>query len=184
MVMLSMGDAVPIKEIYHGNIFNLYKHTLLSGAERDIIHHAGSVGIVPVINDEIIFIRQHREGCGTILEIPAGRTEAGEMPSETAIMELREETGYDAKKIEYLGHYFASPGYTTEKIHLFLAESLVESPLPNPDDEPVSIERIGINEVAYKIANGDFNDAKTALGALLAIQRIGLRKMIQSGDGA
>jgi 8-oxo-dGDP phosphatase len=96
-------------------------------AERTVVTHPGAVAVLALDDaDRVLMIRQYRHPVGRELwEIPAGLRDAdGESPLRTAQRELLEETGYRAREWHTLADYFSSPGYSTERIHIFLARGL------------------------------------------------------------
>ena len=96
-------------------------------AERDVVVHPGAVAALALdAADRILMIRQYRHPVGYQLwEIPAGLRDAdGESPLRTAQRELLEETGYRAREWHTLVDYFSSPGYSTERLRIFLARGV------------------------------------------------------------
>jgi 8-oxo-dGDP phosphatase len=96
-------------------------------AERTVVTHPGAVAVLALDDDQqVLMIRQYRHPVGHQLwEIPAGlRDHDGESPLRTAQRELLEETGYTAREWHTLVDYFTSPGFTTERIRIFLARGL------------------------------------------------------------
>jgi len=96
-------------------------------AERTVVTHPGAVAILALDDAQrVLMIRQYRHPVGRELwEIPAGlRDASGESPLQTAQRELREETGYRARDWHTLVDYFSSPGYTTERLRVFLAHGI------------------------------------------------------------
>src|SRR5882757_5299419 len=93
---------------------------------REIVRHPGACVIVPLLDDgRVCLIRNWRVAVNeTLIELPAGTLEPPEPPEKTADRELIEETGYRAKKIEFLHAFFLSPGILDEKMHLYLASGL------------------------------------------------------------
>lgn len=96
------------------------------------------------------------------MEVPAGKFDRhGEDPLECARRELEEETGKKAEFWNYLGYILTTPGFTDEKIHLFLAKGLFDGKT-NPDsDEFIQIIRVPLDEFEKMITQGTINDAKT-----------------------
>jgi 8-oxo-dGDP phosphatase len=96
-------------------------------AERTVVTHPGAVAVVGLDDDgRVLMIRQYRHPVRRLLwEIPAGlRDVAGEPLLTTAQRELAEETGYQAREWHTLVDYFTSPGFTTERLRIFLARGL------------------------------------------------------------
>ena len=97
-----------------------------TAADREVVEHPGAVAIVALDDaSRVLMIRQYRHPAGHLLwEIPAGlRDVAGEPPLETAARELLEETGYRAARWQSLVDIFSSPGFTNERIVIFLARA-------------------------------------------------------------
>lgn len=160
------------ESVFRGRAFNVRQDRveLPDGrqATLDIVDHADAVTLLPVDTDgNLWFIRQFRQPTGQVLlELPAGVMEAGEPSELSARRELREETGMDAAVLLKLGSFYLAPGYSTECMHVFLAQKLFPAPLPGDADEFLNIERIPLQD-AYSMAEaGRIQDAKT-LGALL-----------------
>ncbi len=123
------------QRVYTGRIINLDRDTVRfpdgSIGELEMIRHPGASAIVPFLSDpagddpQILLIKQYRYAADQFLyEIPAGRLDAGEEPLACAIRELREETGCTARRMEFLFTMFTTPGFTDEKIHVFIAVGL------------------------------------------------------------
>jgi len=136
----------------------------------DIIEHGGSVVIVPVDKDgNLIFVRQYRHAAGTdLLELPAGTLEKDEDPAVCAAREIREETGFAADKIEKIGDFYLAPGYSTEFMHVYLAQGLRHDPLEADTDEFLSVETIPFAEAIQMAEKGEIPDAKSLAALLLA----------------
>jgi len=103
-------------------------------AERTVVSHPGAVAVLALDDaDRVLMIRQYRHPVGYQLwEIPAGLRDAeGEPPLETARRELFEETGYRARDWHVLIDYFTSPGFSTERLRIYLARTVE----PVKDDE-------------------------------------------------
>lgn len=158
--------------VFRGRAFNVRQDRVELPDGRqvtlDIVDHADAVTLVPVdAGGNIWFIRQFRQPTGQILlELPAGVMEADEPSEESARRELREETGLDCRILRKLGSFYLAPGYTTECMHVFLAQELFPAPLPGDVDEFLNIERIPLQDAFSMAEAGQIQDAKT-LGALL-----------------
>src|SRR3954471_5314801 len=121
--------------LYSGKIFKMNRDTVRfpdgSTAEMDIVRHPGASAIVPFMSDphgedpQLLLLRQYRYAAGGyIYEVPAGRLDGDETPEACAIRELKEETGCTAETMEPLFTMFTTPGFTDEKIHVFMATGL------------------------------------------------------------
>jgi len=144
--------------------------------ERDVVHHPGAVGVVPVIDEgaAVLLVRQYRAAVDAeLLEIPAGiRDLAGEAPIETARRELIEEVGMRAGRIESLCAFHNSPGFCDEVVHVFAAFDLepCDRDLQGIEEQHLTVERVQMEEVPALIAAGSISDAKTIIGLLLAME--------------
>lgn len=144
-------------------------------ALREIVHHKGAAAIVPVDDEEYVYlVRQHRVVNDMLTwEIPAGKLDtADEDPLHCAVRELREETGLKAEHMENLSHIVTTPGFCTEKIGLYLATGLSQHEDHPDEDEFLRVTRIPLKEAVQRVMSGEFQDAKTALGLLMAWQKL------------
>jgi ADP-ribose pyrophosphatase len=142
--------------------------------ERDIVHHPGAVAVVPVLDrgDAVLLVRQYRAPVDQILlELPAGKRDVeGEAADLTARRELEEEAGMRAGRLEKLVESFLSPGFCDERITIFLALDLepCESSAQGVEEEHMTVEKVGLDEIPGLIASGAIVDAKTIIGLCLA----------------
>ncbi len=174
---MSIEKLLDSKTVYEGRMINLRVDSieLPSGRQttREIVEHRDSVVIVPVDNHNILLVRQYRSALGKVLiELPAGKTESNEHHLQTAHRELREETGYNARDMEYLGGFYAGPGYSTEYLHLYLATDLVALNEHPDDDEIMDVFSVPIPEIPGMIGKGDICDAKSVAGLLRIINNM------------
>ena len=164
---------------YSGRVINLDLDTVRfpdgTQGELEIVRHPGASAIVPFLSDptgpdpQLLLIRQYRYAALEFLyEIPAGRLEPGEAPELCARRELQEETGCTAAHLEHMHTMFTTPGFTDEKIHLFLAYDLTRGVAQTEADEFISVEIVPLSKALDMIREGVINDAKTALGILYA----------------
>lgn len=150
--------------------------------ELEIIRHPGASAIVPFLSDpagddpQVLLLKQYRYAAGgTLYEIPAGRLEPNESPETCARRELLEETGCTAESLVRLTSMFTTPGFTDERIHLFLATGLVRGESHREADEFIEIEAVSLAAALAMVKRGEIQDAKTALGLLFAAGfRLGL----------
>lgn len=144
-------------------------------AVREIVHHKGAAAVVPVDDEgNVYMVRQHRVALDLMtLEIPAGKLDdVGEDPRACAVRELEEETGLRAERFELLTHVVTTPGFCTETIGLYLATGLSQHE-DHPDaDEFLFVEKLPLAEAVQRVMSGELRDAKTALGLLMAWQKL------------
>ena len=158
------------KRIYEGRILSLRVDRVLlpNGREttREVVEHPDCVAIVAMDSqDNVILVRQYRSPVGMVLlEIPAGGIEPGEQPLQSAIRELEEETGHTAGRMERLGGFYSSPGYSTEFLHLFLATELEPGPSRAQEDEIIEVVPIPLKQVRSLITSGELRDSKSIAG--------------------
>lgn len=171
-------EILSSESIYKGKIFDIRIDEIREGDieyKREIVVHKGSVVIIPVFaNGTIALVRQYRPAAGRyLLEICAGTLNAGEDPEIGARRELEEEIGVAADRIEKLCEFYVSPGFLTEKMHLYLATELTETIQNLEADEILTIERYSFEQTLEMIGNGEIEDAKTIVGITLAGHRFG-----------
>jgi ADP-ribose pyrophosphatase len=137
--------------------------------KRAIVQHAGSAVMMAVDNaGRILLVRQYRLPARDYLwELPAGRVDQGETPLAAAKRELREETGYKARRWNRLISFLASPGYVSERMTIFVARELTEGQAEPMEDERIETGWFKLNQIQEMIAGGRIQDAKTIIGALL-----------------
>jgi ADP-ribose pyrophosphatase len=135
---------------------------------REIVRHPGACVIVPVLYDgRVCLIRNWRVAVGqTLIELPAGTLEPPEPPDVTAERELIEETGYRARKIEFLHAFYLSPGILDEKMHLYLASGLTEGDTAREEGEEIENLLVPWDEAIGLIFRREIQDAKTIVGLL------------------
>jgi len=143
-----------------------------STGQLEMVRHPGASAIVPLLGDldddpEVLLIRQYRYAAdGYLYEIPAGRLDAGEEPLACAHRELKEETGYTASRVEHLFTMYTTPGFTDEKIHLFMATGLKAGEWKREADEFMELVPTKLSRALSMIEQGEIQDAKTALALL------------------
>jgi ADP-ribose pyrophosphatase len=141
---------------------------------REVVVHPGAVAVVPLIANDVILVEQWRQAIGAVsLEIPAGTLHPGESPESCAQRELLEETGYQAGRLSELYSLALTPGYSSEIIHVYIAEDLRPGEGQRDLDEKVTVKRLGFDEVVRRCLAGELPDAKTVAGILtVALRRL------------
>ncbi len=162
------------EDIFDGIVLHVRKDTveLPNGntSTREYIKHNGAVCVIPVTDDgEVVLERQYRYAIGKVLtEIPAGKLEPGEDRVEAAKRELKEETGYVAGKMTYLGEFYGSPALLEERVTMYMATELTKSEMQLDDDEFLEVFTMPLEEAFEKAMANEFDDAKTHLCVLKA----------------
>jgi len=175
----SLGILVESRRVYDGKVVSLRvdRFQLPGGRffDREVVEHRGAVAMLPLLDDgRLLLIRQYRHPVGKVLlEIPAGTLDKDEDPEDCARRELVEETGYEADVMEELFSCFLAPGYSSEKIRIFLASKL-EKVNPKPEiDELIELQPVEIEEAEAMIMKGEIVDAKTISGIAYLLLRRG-----------
>jgi ADP-ribose pyrophosphatase len=144
--------------------------------QRDVVHHPGAVVVVPVVDMDVILVRQYRAAIDRILlELPAGKRDVADEPVElTAHRELEEEVGMRAASMEKVAEFYNSPGFCDEHSHLFLATDLTPcaTSFQGHEERHMTIERVPLDAVPGLIASGELVDAKSIVGLLVARERL------------
>ncbi len=133
-------------------------------AFRDVVRHKGAACVAPLTDkNELIFVRQYRYPLGReLLELPAGKLDSkDEDPCLCAVRELKEETGYTADNIEYMGDFISTAGFSDENIRLYLATGLHMGENSPDEDEFLDILKIPLHQAVEKVMSGEIIDGKT-----------------------
>jgi ADP-ribose pyrophosphatase len=178
-------EVLASEEIFKGRIFEVAIDTVREGEltyTREVVRHGGGASVVACFDDgTVALVRQYRHPTVRyVLELPAGKLEAGERPETCAARELEEELGIVAGRMEQLSEFFTTPGFCSEKLWVFLATDLTETATNTEDDEIIEIVRIPFRRALEMIASREIEDAKTIIGLLLAAPRLA----IATGDAA
>lgn len=167
------------KVVYDGKLVKVRadKVHLPSGSEgiREVVQHPGAVAMVPITEDgQVVLIEQWRYAAGgPLLEIPAGTLEPGEEPAACAVRELAEEIGCRANRLELLTSFYVAPGYSSERIYLYLATDLEPAEAEADADEAIEEILMPLADAVAMVKEGRIEDAKTCIGILLAAARAG-----------
>jgi len=140
-------------------------------AWREVVHHPGASAVVAIDEENrIIMEKQFRYALNDyLLEIPAGKLDAGEDPLVCAKRELEEETGIIASEWISLGTIATSPGFCNEVIHLYVAKGLSKGEIHWDEDEYVEVERYRFDELLQRIKEEKIKDSKSLSALLLAM---------------
>jgi len=165
--------------VYSGKIATVYRDTVRydddgEEAEREYVGHPGSVAMVAHDGERVYLVNQPREPVNEqqVLELPAGKLDAeGETPLDTAKRELAEEIGKSAAEWELLkGPYYASVGFTNERIWIYLATGLADAEAEPEENERIEIEAVPLADLDELIDR--VVDAKTLIGLMLLRTRL------------
>ena len=168
------------ERLYTGRIVNLELDKVRfpdgSTGQLEMLRHPGASAVVPFLDapgdadPRVLLIRQFRHAAdGFIWEVPAGRLDAGEAPETCARRELEEETGMRAATLERLITIYTTPGFTDERIHLFLAHGLEQGAQHREADEFMELHTLRWSAVMAMVRGGEIQDGKT-LASLLFVQ--------------
>ena len=137
---------------------------------REVVQHCPVVVMIAVDDkSNVLLVKQYRYAAeAELLEVPAGGIEQGEKPEDAAIRELKEETGYGARKISPLGEFWALPGWCTEYMYGFLLQDLFLCPSDGDEDEDIQVVRMPWGRVPDLIKSGEIKDAKSIVSLLTA----------------
>lgn len=165
------------KLIYDGDVFRVRAGEVVledgTIARREIIEHPGGVGIIPFTGHSVLFVRQFRIAIGkTILEMPAGKREHGEAPEVCGRRELIEETGFRAGQFIPAGAVYATVGYCSELIHIFLALDLEHVGQDLDHEERIELVEMPLDEVRANLRRHAFDDGKTVVGLHALLQHL------------
>jgi len=178
-VEASRPGKIGSRRVYTGKVVSLDVDTVRfpdgSTGELEMIRHSGASAVVPFLSDprssdpQILLIRQYRYASdGYLYEIPAGRLNRGEAPRDCAVRELKEETGCTAEQVDQLFSFYTTPGFTDEKIHVFMATGLTTGETKHEADEFLDLHPMLLSRALEMVEGGEIMDAKTALGILFA----------------
>lgn len=131
--------------------------------------HPGAVVILPLLDDNtIVLIRVRRYAVGaSLLELPAGTLEKGELPINTAGRELVEETGYLANRMQPLGVFYTSPGILSEQMYAFVATDLEQQEQALEEGEEIELVPTPYDDALDMIRSGAIQDGKTIAALLM-----------------
>ncbi|PAQ16251.1 ADP-ribose pyrophosphatase [Bacillaceae bacterium SAOS 7] len=176
--------TIHTEPIFEGRVIRLQVDDIVlpdgKTGKREIIKHPGAVAVLALTAEgKIVLVEQYRKALErSLVEIPAGKLEAGEKPEVCARRELEEETGYDCESMTLLQSFYTSPGFADELVHVFIAEGLVkkEDALSLDEDEFVEVMEVTLTEAEQLIKDQRIFDAKT----VYAIQYLQLQQQLNN----
>jgi ADP-ribose pyrophosphatase len=174
-----MSARISSKRVYSGKIISVDLDSVRfpngTTGNLEMVRHPGASAVVPFLDPlddpdpRVLLIRQYRYAAnGYVYEIPAGRLDNGESPQDCALRELREETGYSAADLIPLTTFYTTPGFTDERIHLFLASNLSEGDSATESDEILDLAPVRLSRAMAMIASGELVDGKSMIGVFFA----------------
>lgn len=167
-------ETISSEKIYDGKIISLRKDIVRlengSEATREVVEHNGAVCVVAVDKNNMVYmVKQYRYPFKQVLlEVPAGKIDAGETPLEAAKRELEEEIGMRASEFIPMGEFYPSVAFLNEVIYMYIAKGLIPSAQCLDEDEFLKIEKLGLGEVCDLIMSGEVKDGKTIASILKA----------------
>lgn len=170
----SGAERLSSERVFAGRVFALDSERVRfpNGHEGqiDVIHHPGATCMVALSDDgDVLLVRQFRYCTGAwMLEVPAGTLRPGERLEDCAHRELEEESGYRAERLQPLGVIWTTPGFTDERIWLYLATGLSASAQNLDDDEALTVERVPFQDAVRMAESGEISDAKSICALLRA----------------
>lgn len=168
------GELLSKHWIYQGRVvkLSLDEVRLPNGnvAQIELVSHPGASAVVPLdAAGQVLLVRQYRHAAqGWLLEVPAGKLDAGESPEACARREVEEETGHKASRLESMGWIWTTPGFSDERIWLYLATGLEPSLQNLQQDEVLTVERLDLGQAIEMAETGTIQDAKSVCALLRA----------------
>lgn len=168
-------ETVDSKVLFRGKIVTLRQDTarLPNGAlaSREVVEHPGGVCVLPMEEDGTVYtVRQFRYPFGQVVEeLPAGKLDSPSEPHrDAALRELREEIGAQPEEFIYLGCLLASPGFSGEVLHMYLARGLKFGEQHLDADEFLEVRHADFETLVQRVMTGELTDAKTVACILKA----------------
>jgi ADP-ribose pyrophosphatase len=164
------AETLARREIWQGSVGRFGEEDILLPDGRrfslGILKHPGACAVVPLLADgRVVLLRQYRHAVReTLWEIPAGKIDPGEALETCARRELQEETGYRAGELVPLGSICVTPGYSDERIHLFVARKLTPGQQALTQSESIQCTQLPLTEALRMAEDGEISDAKSVIG--------------------
>jgi len=174
---------IETRRVYTGRIVSLDVDTVRfpngSVGSLEMLRHSGASAVVPFLDDparpdaRVLLVRQYRYATdGYVYEIPAGRLDDGEDPEACGHRELREETGYSTASLTHLTTFYTTPGFTDERIHLFMATEMTAGDAVLESDEVLEAHPVEFRVALEMARSGKIVDGKTIIGLFMAQARL------------
>lgn len=178
-----MNKEITVKseKIFEGKIINLRVDTVelqnQKYAKREIVEHRGASAIIAINDkDEILLVKQYRKSIEDYtIELPAGKIDVSEEPVDCAYRELKEETGYQAKDMTKVYEFYSSPGFSNEKIHLYITEGIIFTEAQLDEDECIDVITVNKEKAKEMVNSSQISDSKTIVGILYWLNRAALQ---------
>ena len=181
------GGRLSGRSVYKGRVFEVMLDRVRfpdgSEGELEMIRHSGAAAVLPLLAPDewegtgagVILLKQYRYAAdGFIWEVPAGKLDAGESPEACAHRELEEEAGLRARDLRFLTTVFTTPGFTDERIHLFVARGLTPGDMRHEGSEFIECHRMSLRRALDLVRTGEISDGKTVCTLLYAYAFEGL----------
>ena len=175
------GKVLGAREVHSGRVVNLrLEEVEMPNGRRttlELIRHPGAAVVVPVLESgEVLLVRQYRHAAkgSWLLEVPAGTLDAGEEPAACAARECAEEAGFRPRRLVPLGYLWTTPGFTDERIWIFLGLELAPAEQQLDDDENLSVERLPLADALRLALNGGIDDGKSIAALARAAAYLGV----------
>ena len=144
-------------------------------APREVARHIGASAVLPIDDrGNVLLVRQYRAPIDRVtMEIPAGKLDfKGEDRLEAAKRELREETGFTAGSWTHLTDTYTTPGFSSERISLYLARDLQAGESHPDEDEFLNLVRMPFRDALDMVMRGELPDAKSQIAICMAAHLI------------
>ena len=164
------------KPIFDGRVvkLSLDRVRLPNGnvTDLELIRHPGAAAVVPVdASGQVVLVRQYRYATsGWLLEVPAGKLDPNEPPEHCAAREVEEETGFRPQTLVSMGWIWTTPGFTDEKIWLFLGRKLTRGNQQLQTDELLEVVKLPLRDAIRQAADGTIRDGKSICALLRTAQ--------------
>ena len=171
---MNEAELLSRREIFKGRVVDLSVDQVRmpngKSTELEVIRHPGAAAMVPLTDSgEVLLVRQYRYATGGwLVEVPAGKLDEGEAPEVCAARELEEEVGMKPAEVLSLGWIWTTPGFTDERIWLYLCRGLSPAQQDLEDDEVLTVESRSLREAIEMVHRGEICDGKSVCALLRA----------------